>query len=164
MELKPDLDGEGDYEQQIAALLLRYGRIDDVIAASFVDEAANAFKAAAPCIPTSVPLGQGTNLVLAALGDSVIPPVPEHVAFQVPPDTSQITGEGQLPEGFFLEVVTEDFIADSHNANLAVQVWTINECEDMLRMMAMGVDAIMTDRAVLLQWLLDTPPEERSCD
>lgn len=164
VELKPDLDGEGDYEQQIAQVLLTYGRVDDVIAASFVDEAANAFKAAAPCIPTSVPLGQGTNLVLAALGDGTIPPVPEHVAFQVPPDTSQITGEDQLPEDFFLEVVTEDFIADAHNANLAVQVWTVNECEDMLRLMAMGVDAIMTDRPVLLQSLLDTPPEERSCD
>ncbi|MEQ9393667.1 glycerophosphodiester phosphodiesterase family protein [Haliea sp.] len=164
VELKPDLDGAGNYEQQIAQALLAYGRTDDVIAASFVDEAANAFKAAAPCIPTSVPLDQGTNLVLAALGDGIIPPVPEHVAFQVPPDTSQITGEGQLPEGFFLEVVTADFIADAHNANLAVQVWTVNECEDMLRLMALGVDAIMTDRPVLLQSLLDTPPEERSCD
>ncbi|MDO8861069.1 glycerophosphodiester phosphodiesterase family protein [Haliea sp. E1-2-M8] len=164
VELKPDLDGEGDYEQQIAGALLRYGRIDDVIAASFVDEAATAFKAAAPCIPTSVPLGQGTNLVLAALGDGTIPPVPEHVAFQVPPDTSQITGDGQLPEDFFLEVVTKDFITDSHNANLAVQVWTINDCEEMLRLMALGVDAIMTDRPVLLQSLLDTPPEQRSCD
>jgi glycerophosphoryl diester phosphodiesterase len=164
VELKPDLDGEGDYEQQIAEILLRYGRTDDVIAASFVDEAANAFKVAAPCIPTSVPLDQGTILVLGALDGGTMPPVPEHVAFQVPPDTSQITGEGQLPEGFFLEVVTEDFIADSHNANLAVQVWTINECEEMLQMIALGVDAIMTDRPVLLQSLLETAPEQRSCD
>jgi len=164
VELKPDLDGEGDYEQQIAGLLLRYGRVNDVIAASFVDSAAIAFKAAAPCIPTSVPLDQGTVLVLGALGDGIIPPVPEHVAFQVPPDTSQITGEGQLPEGFFLEVVTEDFIADSHNANLAVQVWTINDCEDMLRLMELGVDAIMTDRPLLLQSLLETPPDQRRCD
>jgi glycerophosphoryl diester phosphodiesterase len=164
VELKPDLDSIGNYEQQIATLLLRYGRTQDVIAASFVDEAANAFKQAAPCIPTSVPLGQGTNLVLAALGEGSIPPVPEHVSFQVPPDTSQITGDGQLPDGFFLEVVTEDFIADSHAANLAVQVWTINSCEDMLLMMSLGVDAIMTDRPVLLQSLLDTPAAERRCD
>ncbi len=164
VELKPDLDGVGDYEQQIATLLLRYGRTHDIIAASFVDEAANAFKRAAPCIPTSVPLGQGTGLVLGAQGPGTIPPVPEHVSFQVPPDTSQITGEGQLPEGFFLQVVNEDFVADAHAANLAVQVWTINACEDMLQMMALGVDAIMTDRPVLLQSLLDTPPAERRCD
>jgi glycerophosphoryl diester phosphodiesterase len=61
-------------------------------------------------------------------------------------------------------VVTEDFIADAHAANLAVQVWTINTCEEMLRMMAFGVDAIMTDRPLLLEQLLNTPREERQCD
>ena len=161
LELKPDLDGEGAYETQMAALLAAYGRYDDVIAASFVDEAANNFKAVAPCVHTSVPLQQGTALVLGSQGDGTIPPVPEHVAFQVPPDTSQI---GQIPDDFFLEVVTRDFVQDSHNANLAVQVWTINSCEQMLEMMALGVDAIMTDRPVLLQELLDTPAAERSCD
>ncbi|WP_156507848.1 glycerophosphodiester phosphodiesterase family protein [Halioglobus sp. HI00S01] len=164
VELKPDLDGVGDYEGQMASLLQRYGRASDVIAASFVDEAAMNFKAVAPCVHTSVPLDQGSALVLGSLGDGVIPPVPEHVAFQVPPDTSQITGSGQLPDDFFLEVVTEDFVADAHAANLAVQVWTINTCEDMLRMIAFGVDAIMTDRPVLLEELLNTPADQRSCE
>ncbi|WP_162299994.1 glycerophosphodiester phosphodiesterase family protein [Kineobactrum sediminis] len=164
VELKPDLDEAGDYELQLASLLQRYGRSTDIIVGSFVDEALNAFKVVAPCVYTSVPLGQGTNLVLAGLGPGVIPPVPEHIAFQVPPDTSQITGDGQLPEGFFLEVVTEDFVADSHAANLAVQVWTINQCEDMLRMIELGVDAIMTDRPLLLEKLLNTAVDERSCE
>ncbi len=158
LELKPDLDGEGMYETQMAALLKAYGRFDDVIAASFVDEAANNFKAVAPCVHTSVPLGQGTFLVLASQGDLPLPPVPEHVAFQVPPDTSQI---GQID--LLIQVVTEDFVQDAHNANLAVQVWTINSCEEMLAMIDLGVDAIMTDRPVLLQSLLDQPPAERSC-
>lgn len=161
VELKPDLDGNGNYEQQIATLLLQYGRTRDLIAASFVDQAANNFKAMAPCIFTSVPLDQGTNLVLASLGDGIIPAVPEHVAFQVPPDTSQI---GQVPDDFFLEVLTEDFVRDSHNANLAVQVWTINSCEDMLRMIELGVDAIMTDRPLLLEELLNTAPDQRRCN
>jgi len=162
IELKPDLDGTGDYEQQIADLLRRYGRYTDLIVASFVDEAANNFKAVAPCVYTSVPLNQGTVLVLGALGDGVMPPVPEHIAFQVPPDTSQI-GE-QIPDDFFLEVVTPDFVADSHAVNLAVQVWTINTCEDMLRMIDLGVDAIMTDQPLLLEKILSTPPDERQCD
>lgn len=162
IELKPDLDGSGDYEQQIADLLRRYGRYTDLIAASFVDEAANNFKAVAPCVYTSVPLNQGTLLVLGALGDGVMPPVPEHIAFQVPPDTSQI-GE-QIPDDFFLEVVTPDFVADSHAVNLAVQVWTINSCEEMLRMIGLGVDAIMTDQPLLLEEILSTPPNERQCD
>ena len=164
VELKPDLDGQGDYERQIAELLQRYGRQSDLIAASFVDEAVLTFKAAAPCVHTSGPLDQASlSHGLGALGDSVIPPVPEHVAFQVPPDTSQINAS-QLPPGFFLEVVTEDFVSDAHAANLAVQVWTINTCEDMLRMMAFGVDAIMTDRPILLEELLNTPADQRSCE
>jgi glycerophosphoryl diester phosphodiesterase len=162
IELKPDLDGTGDYEQQIADVLRSYGRFTDLIAASFVDEAANNFKAVAPCVYTSVPLDQGTVLVLGALGDGVMPPVPEHIAFQVPPDTSQI-GE-QIPDDFFLEVVTPDFVADSHAANLAVQVWTINSCEEMLRMIDLGVDAIMTDKPLLLEEILSTPAAQRNCD
>ncbi len=161
IELKPDLDGRGNYEQHIADLLQRYGRYTDLIAASFVDEAVFNFKAVAPCVYTSVPLEQGTTLVLSSIGDAPLPPVPEHIAFQVPPDTSQI---GQIPEDFYLEVVTEDFIADSHAANLAVQVWTVNTCEEMLRMIDLGVDAIMTDRPLLLEDLLNTAPQERSCE
>ncbi len=161
LELKPDLDGEGDYETQMAALLRAYGRFDDVIAASFVDEAANNFKAIAPCVHTSVPLGQGTFLVLGSQGDNPLPPVPEHVAFQVPPDTSQI---GQIPDDVLIQVVTPDFVEDAHNANLAVQVWTINSCEEMLAMIDLGVDAIMTDRPVLLQSLLDQPADSRRCE
>ena len=163
VELKPDLDGRGNYEQQMADLLQRYGRREDLIAASFVDEAANNFKAVAPCVHTSIPLDQGSILVLASQGDGTIPPVPEHVAFQVPPDTSQINAS-QLPPGFFLEVVTEDFVKDAHDADLAVQVWTINTCEEMLRMMELGVDGIMTDRPLLLESLLNTPAGQRSCD
>lgn len=158
VELKPDLDGSGDYERQMADLLQRYGRFTDVIAASFVDEAAVNFKAVAPCVHTSVPLNQGSVLVLSSAGDNPMPEVPEHVAFQVPPDTNQIS-----QVDFFLEIVTPDFVADAHAVNLAVQVWTINTCEEMLRMMDLGVDAIMTDRPLLLEQLLNTPPSERRC-
>lgn len=159
IELKPDLDGVGNYEQQIADLLVQYGRFSNLIAASFVDEAANNFKAVAPCIHTSVPLGQATDLVLASFGDGVMPAAPEHVALQVPPDTSQVQ---QVPDG--ITVVTADLVKDAHAVGLAVQVWTINDCEQMLEMIGYGVDAIMTDRPLLLQSLLEQPAGTRSCE
>ncbi len=162
LELKPDLDGAGEYEAQMADLLQRYGRFTDVIAVSFVDEASNNFKAVAPCVHTAVPLDQGTAIVLGGIGDGVFPEVPEHITFQVPPDTSQIGP--QIPDDFFLEVVTPDFISDSHAVNLAVHVWTINTCEEMLRMIDLGVDGIMTDRPLLLEDILNTPEQERQCD
>lgn len=159
LELKPDTDGVGNYEAQIAGVLRRYGRFSDVIAASFVDEAAENFKTEAPCVHTSVPLNQATSLLLGSLGEeNGMPPVPEHVSFQVPPDTSQIQ---QVPNG--ITVVTQDMVDDSHAVGLAVQVWTINQCEQMLELMELGVDAIMTDRPLLLEDLLNQPPEQRSC-
>ncbi len=161
VELKED-DGEGDYEQQMADLLLSYGRIDDLIVASFDDTANGNFKAAAPCIYTSLPLGLGFQLLGAFLGTGELPEVPGHIAAQMPPDTSQI-GD-QIPGDEPIPIVTPELVQAAHAVDTAVQVWTINSCEEMLRIMDMGVDGIMTDQPLLLESLLQTPRDERSCN
>jgi glycerophosphoryl diester phosphodiesterase len=162
LELKPDQDGVGDYERLMADLLQHYGRSTDVIAASFVDEAANNFKAVAPCVYSSVPFNQAFSLLAVFLGSGSFPAVPEHIGFQAPPDTSQIGDE--LPGDAAIPLATPELVAASHAANLAVQVWTINSCEDMLRMIDLKVDGIMTDQPVLLAKILGTPAAERQCD
>jgi glycerophosphoryl diester phosphodiesterase len=43
-------------------------------------------------------------------------------------------------------------------------VWTINTCEEMLRMIDIGVDGIMTDQPLLLESVLAQPPGERRCE
>lgn len=161
-ELKPDVDGTGNYEAQLADLLVRYGRINDVIAASFVDTAANNFKIAAPCISTSVPLGQAAIVVLTSQGPlPMIPLAGAHHAFQVPPDTSQIS---QIPDPLLVEIVNQDMVNDAHAAGLAVHVWTINDCPTMLQMLDLGVDGVMTDRPLLLEKVLAQPEGARSCE
>lgn len=162
LELKPDQDGVGDYERLMADLLQQYGRSTDVIAASFVDEAANNFKAVAPCVYSSVPFNQAFSLLAVFLGSGSFPAVPEHIGFQAPPDTSQIGDE--LPGDAAIPLATPELVAASHAANLAVQVWTINSCEEMLRMIDLKVDGIMTDQPVLLAKILGTPAAERQCD
>jgi glycerophosphoryl diester phosphodiesterase len=162
LELKPDQDGVGDYERLMADLLQQYGRSTDVIAASFVDEAANNFKAVAPCVYSSVPFNQAFSLLAVFLGSGSFPAVPEHIGFQAPPDTSQIGDE--LPGDAAIPLATPELVAASHAANLAVQVWTINSCEEMLRMIELKVDGIMTDQPVLLAKILGTPAAERQCD
>ena len=162
LELKPDQDGVGNYEQLMAELLQRYGRSTDIIAASFVDEAANNFKAVAPCVYSSVPFTQAFGLLGVYQGTGAFPEVPEHIGFQAPPDTSQI-GD-QIPGNDAIPLITLEIVAASHAANLAVQVWTINSCEEMLRMISLGVDGIMTDQPVLLVKILGTPAAERQCD
>lgn len=162
LELKPDLDGAGDYEQQMADLLQRYGRFTDLIVGSFIDESTNNFKAVAPCVYSYLPLGQGFEVLALFLATGEMPDLPEHIAAQIPPDTSQIGA--QIPGDDPIPIVTPELVAASHAANLAVQVWTINTCEEMLRMIDMGVDGIMTDQPLLLELVLAQPPGERRCE
>ncbi|MEE4145425.1 MAG: glycerophosphodiester phosphodiesterase family protein [Halieaceae bacterium] len=161
VELKED-DGQGDYEQQMADLLLSYGRLKDLIVASFDDTVNAGFKAVAPCIPTSMPLGQGLAAFTLFLSTGEFPEMPEHIAAQIPPDASQI-GD-QIPGDDPIPIVTDALVAAAHAVNMPIQVWTINTCEEMLRMIDLGVDGIMTDQPLLLESVLAQPPGERSCD
>jgi glycerophosphoryl diester phosphodiesterase len=43
-------------------------------------------------------------------------------------------------------VVSERFINDAHACNLPVHVWTVNAPADMERLLAWGVDGIISDR------------------
>jgi glycerophosphoryl diester phosphodiesterase len=161
VELKED-DGVGDYEQQLADLLLDYGRLEDLIVVSFDDAVTSNFKRAAPCMPTALPLGQGLAIFTEFLTTGAFTAVPEHIAAQIPPDASfigdQIPGDDPIP------IVTPALVEAAHAVDMPVQVWTINTCEEMLRMIDLGVDGIMTDEPVLLESVLAQPPGERSCD
>ena len=44
-----------------------------------------------------------------------------------------------------LDVVTPRFIQAAHKKNKRVDVWTVNEIEDMERLLTWGVDGILTD-------------------
>ncbi|MDQ1610767.1 MAG: glycerophosphoryl diester phosphodiesterase [Pyrinomonadaceae bacterium] len=52
----------------------------------------------------------------------------------------------QVPEkAFGRQLVTAELVAAAHRAGLQVHVWTINEEDAMRRVIALGVDGIMTD-------------------
>lgn len=58
-------------------------------------------------------------------------------------------------------VVSPKFIRAAHRAGLVVQVWTVNEPEDMRRLLSWGVNAIITDRpdvavAVVKEYLTES--------
>jgi glycerophosphoryl diester phosphodiesterase len=44
------------------------------------------------------------------------------------------------------DVVTPRFVAEAHRRNLPVHVWTVDEPDEMRRLLALGVDGIQTDR------------------
>ncbi|WP_423447497.1 glycerophosphodiester phosphodiesterase family protein [Kocuria sp. KSNUG] len=71
----------------------------------------------------------------------------------------------QLPEHHTLDlplgrkvtvrIVSPRFLEFAHREGIAVQVWTVNEPADMHRLLDMGVDGLITDRADLLRAVLE---------
>jgi glycerophosphoryl diester phosphodiesterase len=130
------------YEQALAALLRRFGRTDDVIVASFLDSATDAFSTFAPEVPTSA----GTSAVAAFLQSVKAGETParmRHVALQVPATFSD------------LPLVDRRFVDVAHQQGLAVHVWTIEEETEMERLCDLGVDGIITDRPTALVSVLE---------
>jgi glycerophosphoryl diester phosphodiesterase len=128
------------YEELLAHELRRLDLSDRVIVASFHDDAIQAFRQFAPGVATSAATNETAVFYLSHLEDPVVPPV---VAFQVPPRYGEI------------DVVTASFLEVAHAAGIAVHVWTINEEEEMARLLDLGVDGLVSDRPSVLAALLD---------
>lgn len=133
------------YEELLANELRRLDIADSVIVASFYDNAMQRFRSLAPNVATSGATDETVAFYVSYLeGSPVVPPV---VALQIPPRYGDV------------DVVTESLVAAAHDAGVAVHVWTINEPEEMARLLELGVDGIVSDRPTVLSGLL----VERDC-
>lgn len=54
-----------------------------------------------------------------------------------------------------VEIVTPGFVRAVHSVGRQVHVWTIDEADEMHRLLDMGVDGIMTDRPSVLRAVID---------
>jgi glycerophosphoryl diester phosphodiesterase len=57
------------------------------------------------------------------------------------PDTDAI----QWHSEFIVHIITQKFMDKARSLNLKVHAWTVNELEEMRRMISLGVDGIITD-------------------
>jgi glycerophosphoryl diester phosphodiesterase len=133
LDIKQTAPAVAPYEEALATVLRRYGRVDDVIVASFIDRATDALSSFAPEIPTSAGTGAVANFFQSVRAGEE-PPAMRHVALQVPASYSGMT------------LVDEDFVEAAHGRGLAVHVWTVEEEPEMERLCRLGVDGIITDR------------------
>jgi glycerophosphoryl diester phosphodiesterase len=132
------------YEELLAQELRRLELEGRVIVASFHDDAIQRFRVLAPRVTTSAATNETAAFFFSHLEDPIVPPV---AAFQVPARYGEI------------DVVTESFVDAAHAAGVAVDVWTINDVEEMVRLLDLGVDGLVSDRPTVLAELL----EERGC-
>lgn len=132
LDIKQTAPVVAPYEEKLARLLAEYERVDDVIVASFLDPATDAFKGFAPMVPTSAGTMATADAWRAAHAGERMPEIAA-VAYQVP------ERQGDLV------VVDEQFVTAAHAAGKAVHVWTINDTESMERLLGLGVDGIISD-------------------
>ena len=132
LDIKQTAPAVEPYEERLARALHERGGTDRVIVASFLDHATAAFARYAPDIATSA----GTAAVATfwrAVHDGESPPDLGHVALQVP----AVQGD--------LVVVDETFVTAAHRCGMAVHAWTINDEDEMGRLVDLGVDGIISD-------------------
>jgi glycerophosphoryl diester phosphodiesterase len=132
LDIKQTAPAVEPYEELLAAALAHFNGVSRVIVASFLDLATDAFRRAAPDIATSAGTF-ATATFWRAVHQGEDPPALPHVALQVP----EAQGE--------LVIVDESFVRAAHDAELAVHVWTVNDEADMARMLALGVDGVISD-------------------
>lgn len=120
-----------------------YGREQSVLVGSFDSGTLEAFRAECPGVATGMTEPEARELYalnVARLG-AIYRPRAE--AAQLP----EYSGE--------THVVTASFVAAVQSHNMAFHVWTVNETADMERLLATGVDGLITDHPERLLALLN---------
>jgi glycerophosphoryl diester phosphodiesterase len=78
--------------------------------------------------------------------------------------------EFQVPErSGSTVIVTPQFIAHAHRAGLPVRIWTVDDRDDMLRLLGWGADSVISDRpdiavAVVREWARGQTGSNRGSD
>lgn len=97
--------------------------------------------------PTASSAGIPTTVLFKLLG----PVLPDWLLRRVLHDVHAF----QVPERYrVVQVVTPGFLRRAHRLGIEVHVWTVNDPDRMRRLLDLGVDAIVSDRADLLAGLL----------
>jgi glycerophosphoryl diester phosphodiesterase len=109
------------------------GALGRATVGSFQKGALDGVRALDPAIRTGADMDDvRSGLATAPGGDRLVKPAFD--AFQVP----------ELYAG--TRVVTPEFIARAHEAGVTVMVWTVNQADQMRRLLDWGVDGLITDR------------------
>jgi glycerophosphoryl diester phosphodiesterase len=126
----------------LCRLIREWGMVEWVLVASFDQTTVEAFRRECPQVATST--AEGEVILLFALSKVFLEATysPQAGAVQVPEYRSG------------LHVLTPRFVAAAHRRGLQVHAWTINDPDDMQRLVDLGVDGIITDHPDRLQVVL----------
>jgi glycerophosphoryl diester phosphodiesterase len=121
-------------EREFAAAVRASGRASRMITGSEDDDVAVRLKDLLPELPHYHPRGAATCLALAAKLHLDYPDCPQYQAFASP------------LEGAGLALDTRAVLDMAHRQGATVIYWTINEEEEMKRLLRLGADGLFTDK------------------
>jgi glycerophosphoryl diester phosphodiesterase len=136
-------DADTTMVEKFCQLLTTYNMEDKVLAGSFNTETNKNFRAKCPTVATittepEIKLFYVLNRLYISAAY-----LPSVQAFEVPEYSGDIL------------VVDKRFVASARKHNMKVWVWTVNEKDDMQRILDLGVDGIITDYPDRLLEVLD---------
>ena len=120
------------------------GREDRTLVAAFGGESLERFRRACPAVATGGSFGEVALFLALSLG--------RLAGLHDPPFDALLVSETSGP----LRVVTPGLLRSARQAGLPVLVWTVNRAEDMRRLLALGVDGILTDDPATLSAVVAT--------
>ncbi|MFE8885866.1 glycerophosphodiester phosphodiesterase [Pseudarthrobacter enclensis] len=133
-----------------AEAIERHGVHDRVLVTSFSDRRRRAVLKLLSR-PVAASAGVGSNALFTLLGPVLPGPAFPWLMRRVLRDVHAL----QVPVRYgAVRVVTPGFLRRAHTLGLTVHVWTINEPDEMRRLLELGVGGIVTDRADLLRAVL----------
>ena len=140
----------------LADTVIRAGAVDRVCVTSFSDLRLERMKRA---IGPKLCTAMGPAAVAALRLASFSPRGPAALARAVLFPFRRF-GAVQVPTGYKnVEIIERRFVSAAHSAGLQVHVWTIDDEQEMVRLLDHGVDGLMTDRPTLLKQVLETRGE-----
>jgi glycerophosphoryl diester phosphodiesterase len=154
-KIDPHHPDESPDPERFVALLLDFLKAekfaDRVMIQSFDWRTLQRIQKLAPAIPTvylTLQKGSGATIFLDKASDWTAGFDPAEHGNSVPGAIKAAGGAIWSP---YFGDVDPGLIAESHRLGLAVVVWTVNKPADMVRMIDMGVDGIISDRPDLLR-------------
>jgi glycerophosphoryl diester phosphodiesterase len=117
----------------VIAVVRDCGRAEEVILASEHDRVIARVRDLAPDIATSFAVGEVTDFIQRVSTGQVAEYHPAGLALQIPPEFHDVP------------LVTAETVAAAHTLGLEIHVWTINDPREIERLLALGVDGIMSD-------------------
>ena len=124
---------EPPIEETVLAVLNACDRAGDVVLASKEDAVLTRTRKLAPDVATSFAYQEIADFIQRVTTGRLDDYRPPGQAIQIPPDYKGIP------------LVTEATISAAHRFDLEMHVWTINEPDEIRRLLDLGVDGVMSD-------------------